>query len=288
MNLFKKFLAGAAYGAGFTVACIVALSIWANFWLKDGVISSSSQSTNPSISSAPEIVEEFLGTTGCSSGHFDYESPKDLVEGSGEITGRAFVNGKGVAGLRLKLMLNGTVYSAWGESDSEGVYTIAVPYGEYRVNGYSLDSSSAARVLAGKIQSPDQNCSGGRIYVADGQPGHGLDFKFVDPVALVEPRGELSIGNPIFAKWEPYPGAHSYRIQVYKSLERSGWRGNDRLFKWDDRPIVTSEEFEITGITNGLEVDHWYTIEIEALDQEGIAIASTASPRNHRDFRAIE
>lgn len=288
MSWLKKILTGFTYGAGFTLGCMAVLAVSSKLWMENQVTEFGSMAETPTISSVPTIKDGFLGTIGCSSGAFGGDSEGQLAEGAGEIIGKVKVDGIGVPGLRVKLYLNGSVYSAWGESDSEGMYSISVPYGEYRVDGYSLDPSTAHNVLAGKIESPGHNCSGGRTLVAEGQAGRGLNFIFVEPIALIEPQGRKSVSQPIVARWDAYPGAHSYKLQVHKSAESDGWRGNDRVFDWRERPTVSSEEFDLADIPGGVEAGYWYTISIEALDEEGVPFASTADQHNHRDFEAIE
>jgi hypothetical protein len=113
--MFKRFLHGLVFGSGFAIAFVI---IWVvGFYVVFPKIvtttwdSGTSAGTEKEVYAVPPINESrrFLGSTG------RYSTPGSredvLSSGPGEIVGKAEVNGEPVAGLKLRLALNGKVMS---------------------------------------------------------------------------------------------------------------------------------------------------------------------------------
>ena len=112
--MFKKFIDGLVFGAGFGLAFIV-LWIVAIYFLLPTLAKNSIQTINsgPSteVNTVPSIQppSKYLGSTNISSSGFSRSGV--LAGGPGEITGNAEANGNPVEGLKLRLALNWSVYS---------------------------------------------------------------------------------------------------------------------------------------------------------------------------------
>jgi hypothetical protein len=244
------------------------------------------------VAMAPPIVEaeRFLGSTGVMSGDFSPASRQSvLAAGPGKLVGGVTSSGKPLQGLRLRLALNGAVMSQWAESAADGRYEVAVPYGKYRVDGYELDSSAAHRVLSGKIEGPRENYHPqASVTVAEGKPGKGIEFAFVDPVRKKGPDGDVSLAQPVVLTWEPYPGASAYRIQMTEYKDPSDYAGYVQLFPWREQPVTQSTSFDLAEQKVALKKGYYYAVQIQALDASRRVLSET--PRNFRkaDFRVMD
>src|SRR6185503_4507897 len=109
-----------------------------------------------------------------------------------------------------------------------------------RIQGYELDSQAANKVLAGKIDNPNNEHSGDVMNVASGRDGTGLKLDFVDPVKKKEPKGEVSLDKPVVISWESYPKASTYRLQLVERKAPRDYAGEQRLFRWSQRPLVST------------------------------------------------
>lgn len=242
------------------------------------------------VSAPPEITEKdrFHGSGGMSSGSFARNKDKVLAEGKGKIIGRITAGKEPVKGLRLRLALNGSVMSQWGVSNSDGKYTIKVPFGKYRIDGYELDYSSAYLALPGKTDNPGNAYSSGTMLVDENKIGRGLDLDFVNPVIKLEPIGEASLSEPIIITWEPYPEAKAYKIQIIEKKNPRDYMDQTRLFEWSDLPIVNEPSFNVAEHGIKLKKDYYYTVEIDALGENKRKISEASSRPGRADFLVIE
>jgi len=294
--MLRKFLHGLAFGTGLGLSLIAASYIY-YYHLLPGEADTQfappppgtaetdkvPERSSPAVTSAPPITEEtrYLGSASTFSNKFVHNTSRVLISGPGAITGSVTADGQPVAGLKLALALNGGVMSQWATTDPNGRYTIPVPYGKYRIDGFELDKQSANTHLPGKIEHPQAPHKSGRFIVSEKSPGHGLDFRFVTPVTMDMPKTRYSTSEDILLEWYPYPGATRYKIQVYEKTGRHGANDGHRLFDRSHRPFVSG-----TGI-NLQDYDVWldpgyYTVEIEALDDDMNILSRTAL--NHGDY----
>jgi hypothetical protein len=238
------------------------------------------------VSSPPPVteVERFWGSHGIYSGDFSSDRSSVLGPGPGKLVGRVTASGRPVSGLRLRLALNGRVLSQWATSDSDGRYEISVPYGQYRIDGYSLDSSVANVVLKGKTDNPQNSHSSEIMNVAEGRSGRALDLDFVDPVKKKGPTGEVSLAKPIVISWEPYPGAATYKLQLIEQKDPRNYMAEKRLFDWNRRPTVPGTSINLSehGIT--LTKGFYYTVEVDALDDDQRKLSNSARNFSRPDF----
>jgi hypothetical protein len=238
----------------------------------------------------PPIIEteRFLGSHGVHSGDFASDHNNILIGGPGKLVGHVTINGKPLNGLRLRLALNGSVYSQWGTSDADGKYEISVPYAQYRIDGYGLDSSSADAVLKGKINRPQSSHASEVMKVAEGRTGRALDLEFVDPVKLLGPMGDVSLAKPVVIAWEPYPDATAYKIQIVEQQDPRNYATYRRLFDWNSQPTVSDSTLNLSeqGVT--LKKGYHYTVEVHALDNDGRALSATPQHHGQPDFLTID
>ncbi len=229
-------------------------------------------------------VERFWGSHGIYSGDFSSDRSNVLAPGLGKLVGRITSSGKPVKGLRLRLALNGRVLSQWGTSDANGKYDVSVPYAQYRIDGYSLDSSAANIVLKGKTDNPQNSHSSEVMTVAEGRPGRALDLDFIDPVKKKGPSGEVSLAKPIVISWEAYPGAISYKLQLVEQKDPRNYMDQRRLFEWNRRPTVAATSITLSehGVT--LSKGFHYTIEIDAIDNDQRKLSDTPTIHGRPDF----
>jgi hypothetical protein len=241
---------------------------------------------------APPVADtdRFHGSHASFAGEFSPASRnKLLAAGPGKLVGSVTSNGKPLQGLRLRLALNGAVMSQWATSGADGKYEIAVPYATYRVDGYELDSSNVSSLLGGKIDGPRLQPFGREtVVVAEGSPARAIEFSFVDPVRKKVPGGDVSAAKPVVISWEPYPGASAYRIQVVEQKDPADYTSHQRLFEWRQQPVVSGTSADLAEQGVKLKKGYFYTIEIEALDDNRRKLSE--APRNfHKaDFRVVD
>ena len=286
--MLQKFLHGLAFGAGFAMAMMIVSSLlgWAALWFwsaDQGAVRFSSQrevDAPPQFSSTPR----FLGTTGIYSRDFlDHRSQETLAAGAGRIVGKVLRDEQAASGVTLRLALNGRVTSQWATTDVTGTYTVAVPFGRYRIDGYELDSASAHRGLAGKVDFPRNRHSSGEFDVSQDSVGEGLTLRYVDPVVVLRPKGNVPSSAAVVVSWEPYPGAATYRVQLWE-LEGAG---DGMVFPWNERPQVAETFFDLTAAGVALSPGSDYTIEIHAMDANGRQLSQTARNWGEPDFRVV-
>ncbi len=236
----------------------------------------------------PEIKERFLGTQGRFFGGFSHErDDKVLATGPGTIAGSVTSGGMPLEGLRLRLGLNGSVMSGWVTTDAAGKYVIGVPYGKYRVDGYQLDYSVVDRLLGGQVDAPqnyDAYGSNAIIEIAQGQPGKGPDFAYVDPVRKKSPKGKVSLSGPVVLEWEAYPGAEGYQVQLVEQKDERDFASQKRLIDWSKLPTVSGTSLNLTERGIRLKKGYSYTVEIHALDARQRSISTSADFRGAADF----
>jgi len=282
--MFRKFLYGLMFGAGFAVAVLAVFTgyMYLRFAIPFYWVGPEEVSSGDAVREVPEIKvrQRFLGSTGVTSGDFEHGSDAVLTAGPGEITGLATANGKPVADLRLRLALNGSVYSQWVVTDVRGEYRISVPYGEYRIDGYDLDHESANRVLTGLISHPGQYYGRATFLVAESEPGRGMSFRFVTPVTTHFDKRRFDAGESVTVRWDAYPGATQYRLQVAERADPDDWRST-YIFDFSDRPSVLDTEAELRSLGAALKPGYAYSVHVQALDENMRVLSET--PHSFRD-----
>jgi hypothetical protein len=208
--------------------------------------------------------ERFLGTHGVTSGGFDYDRNSVLAEGPGKLIGRITASG------------------------NDGRYEISVPYGKYRIDGYTLDSSSADAALPGKVDNPRNEHDSGVFTVAAGRDGRALDLDFLEPVKKLAPQGEVSAAQPLILSWEPYPGASEYRIQLVEQAERGSPISQKHLFNWNSQPKTAATSINLSDHGIKLRKGYYYIYQVAALDGTGRELSNSPSAWRHPDFQAVD
>jgi hypothetical protein len=212
-----------------------------------------------------------------------------LGRGDSALAGQVLAKGEPVAGLQLRLALNGSVKSQWTVTDPSGEYQVQVPPGEYRVDGYDLNHQSANQHLAGLIDPPGSpGYSEDKFSLGPGEVGPGMDLRFIEPVVKLEPTGQVPIDGEVVARWEAYPGSESYSLQVLKSDRPEFLDLSQVVFERQDRPEVEGTEVNLREIGVPLEAGHFYYIEIVALDYDGRKLSRTPRHYWRSDFELIE
>jgi hypothetical protein len=243
------------------------------------------------VSVPPEIKERFLGTSGVTWSSSPYHRENILASGPGEIIGSVISSGKPVAGLRVRLALNGSVMSQWAATDAAGKYAIAVPYGKYRIDGYELDYAMLDALLGGKTDAPQNNQIHGSddiITVAKGKAGRAFNLGYVDPVRKKGPKGKVPLSKPVVLEWEAYPAATAYRIQLTEMKDPQDFNSQRQVFDWRDRPTVSGTSLNLTERGVKLKKGYVYTVGIEALDVNGRMLADAPDRHLTPDFVATD
>lgn len=282
--MFKKFISGILFGAGFIVGAIIIGNTYAYFNFNESTWVPPSENTTDQV---PSITKpnRYLGSSAIHSGDFTRSgNPATLTEGPGEITGMVMANEAPVNGLRLRLLLNGSVKSKWAVSDQSGKYSVSVPFGKYRIDGFDLDSESANVVLKNKINSPIMDHSTGEFSVSEGNPaGQGLTFKFTDPVIKTTKNMEFSMNEPVIVEWEDFPNANAYFLRIKEKDEANGYDWNT---VFDRR--VTNTSFDMQQNEVKLKAGKYYQYSVTAL-VDGIGGVSKSVERyNGFDFQVID
>ncbi len=256
------------------VAGIATLAYYSDFPLGDLLFRNRPER---SAAHAPAIgkSDQFLGSTAQWSGQFSDDRDTVLDPGPGQLAGTITAGGKPAKGLRLRLMLNGSVMSQWGESGADGRYIVAVPYGRYRIDGYEIAKSSANAALPGKMGHPQNQWSTPEIVVSADHAGRALDLDFVDPVRKGGPLGFVSRTQAIVVAWEPYPGAARYRLQVVYWKPNSG--GGDMKYLFEPRtvPVISGTSFNFAEHRADLKKGFDYSLVVHALDDNDRIVGET-------------
>ncbi len=117
--------------------------------------------TEETFSSSSERSEELPFTGPSPSGTAwdwaiaDPEKRELVPHGDGVIAGQILVDGKGVEGQRIRLVLNRKYVTPYARTDAAGIYRIPVKKQEYSYNGWHLSSGFLQSGLAGKILIDD-------------------------------------------------------------------------------------------------------------------------------------
>lgn len=279
-----SFSKGIAFGLGFTLILVAGLSLFLFVgvpWLLDDSPPDTLETT-----AEVEPAEEqrtFVGTHTAWSPDFRGSEAKLLSAGPGSIVGTALYNGSPVSGLKLRLALNNTHFTDWAVTSESGEYRLPVPYSSYRIDAFEFDRETLDRLLPGIMLHPDFIFWSKDVFdVANGKFGPGINFKFVDPVALIVDRSPLQAGEPITVEWEAYPGAASYRVQLYEKLTPGGQSAT--LFERNAQPTI--EGTSLTLADYGIEVKsgHYYEVDILAFDADGRAVSRTGDWNKDYDF----
>jgi len=244
-----------------------------------------------SVSQPPGIheAERFYGTHGMYRGDFASERNKVLDAGAAALVGAITVDQKPVPGARLRLALNGSVMSQWGTTGLDGKYTISVPPGKYRIDGYQLDSSTVNKPLKGKIDSPrNPHWSEATMTVAEGKAGRGLTLDYVDPVRKIGPTGEVSKAGPVVISWEPYLNAASYRLQLVEQEDPRDYTNQKYLFDWQHLPTVSETSLDLSQHGISVKKGFHYSVQISALDANNRKLSESPSRSLAPDFVVID
>lgn len=289
--MLKRFLNGLIFGAGFGIAFVGIWAISIYFILpkilENKIESEVLVSRDTKLTKPPPInsSNRFLGSPAIHSSGFDNEG--DLSPGPGKIVGSAEINGQPLAGLKLRLALNNSVMSQWTSTDLEGKYIINIPYGKYIIDGFELDQTSANKVLPGKILHPQSPHSSSAFEVSDGSDGHGINFKFIDPVIKKFVKNKYSSNEKIILEWQPYTGAALYSIQIYEKSEPYAW-SNNTLFKHQEMPTVSEPNINLSEYNLALKPGNFYYVDIYARDKEMGLLSESFRNYSGYDFEIIE
>lgn len=235
--------------------------------------------------SAPPTIESaqgFLGTHGFVHGQQPNQG-QQLASGPGVLTGSVRTETDPVVGLRLRLVVNGGAQTDWAVTDSSGVYAIRVPYGVYRIDGYTLASSDLPVTMNGKVDAPWPDVDEVLITVKDNTPVRALDLSYVDPVRYTGPLGEVAAGADIVVTWKPYPGAAKYRVQIYESESAQMQRA---LLHDSGAAHTTANELALAVLGIRPKAGMQYRVDIQAISASGQVMSRTPSTFARQNFRA--
>ncbi|MBL8518557.1 MAG: carboxypeptidase regulatory-like domain-containing protein [Betaproteobacteria bacterium] len=234
----------------------------------------------------PSQKGKFVGTMGSTYGRFpDDARNKTLEEGPGKLVGRVTANGAPVVGLKIQLALNGAAMSAWAETNAQGIYEIKVPYGIYRVDGYMLNHNNLDEILGGKTDAPRYGASGVETKVSAETPGTAIDLVFVDAISVTAPKGLVGLDDHLVARWDPYPGAASYRINLTERASEGDWQSSRQLFQWSEQPKTSAPEIDLRSTKAQFKPDHVYLLSVRALDAKDREISSSGNRFSTYDFK---
>jgi hypothetical protein len=289
-EMFKKFIDGLIFGAGFGVA-VLTIFLFSIYFILPTVAEKAFNSLetgnqNP-IETVPviEAPKRYLGSTNITSSGFMRKGI--LAIGDGKITGSATANGKPLKGLKLRLALNGSVYSSWATTDLTGKYIVKVPYGEYIIEGFEIDKTKADELLPNMILHPQNPHSSNQFVVNSSLNGRGLNFKFVNPITKKFEKNKFKIDDVIILEWNDYPNAANYFVQIYEKSDPYSW-DSVHMFEWSERPELKEPRINLKEYDVKLKPESFYTLYISARDKNNNIISE--SPRNHSgyDFEIIK
>lgn len=286
--MFKKFLNGVLFGAGFAVSFIVIIIIYFQFFFIDSINSRTPYTESDEASTEVISVSKprlgYLGSSAVFSGNFPSDKNKILLGGAGKIIGTIYAESEPVKGIKLRLGLNGEVMSQWATTDNTGKYEVNVPAGEYQINGFEIDFQTADKHLSGLIDAPRNSYSSDTFKVSDSKNGVGLSLSFVKPVIKLNLKSELNIDQEVVISWEAYPEAAHYIIQVYRKQGPTDYITNDTLFQWSNRVKTTATSLKLNGLSDKLESGFYYVFEVHATDESGKHISSSVRQHSSFDF----
>ncbi|WP_237132377.1 hypothetical protein [Pseudohongiella sp. O18] len=285
--MLRKFIGGLVFGTGFAIALIIVLNIYFNFFFESMATSAvgRNQTTMSEAPGVSNLRSGFLGSPATYTGDFEISSAGILSSGAGEIKGMVSSNGQPTQGLRLRLALNGQVMSQWATTNDLGEYAISVPYGEYKIDGYEIDQSTANDVLRGLITSPMNPHFSGLFTVSPEAGGVGIDFRFVDPVIKTTQQASYNLNEPVTISWESYPGAVSYSLQVYEKSNPHEYQRNNTLFAWTSRPQVSGTSIDLKAYTQDIKPGYYYSFDVVAIGENRQLLSETARTHSGYDFK---
>lgn len=288
--MLKRLVDGLIFGTGFGIAFAIIWIVAINFLLPNVAENTFKYKSSNSITETTtvpriELPRSFLGSTNITSSGFTRGGV--LASGDGKIIGSAKVNGEPVNGLKLRLALNGSVYSQWVTTDHEGQYVISVPYGDYIIEGFELDYTTANKYLPNKINHPQSPHSSTKFTVSSSSNGRGLNFRFIDPVIKTIKSNKFKKNEEIILEWEQYPGALTYSVQIYEKSDPYAW-SNDTLFKWSDKPELLEPRINLNDYDIILTPGKFYTIEVSARNESNGSISESARTHSGYDFEITD
>lgn len=280
--MWKKFIHGLIFGTGFALALILVFAAYIHLILPYTFSDEPLGSSDETVGYAPVIDEPS-----------HYLGPSLIIIGDNSATmlvldsGPGHISGSVTAvtdpeGLKLRLALNGSLWSQWADVDSQGNYNISVPFGEYQVNGFELDFRSADKVLPNQISHPNQRLKTQSFVVSEEENGAGLALSFVEPVvklSLVE-----SYDNPkdVILRWQPYQGASKYLVRL--SVKDSADASRSSSVDTQNKLIVETTELKLKEHSIPLEKSKYYTFEVLAADEFDRLLSKSVSKYGEYDF----
>ena len=136
------------------------------------------------------------------------------------------------------------------------------------------------------IGHPQMEHTSQKFNVTSEMPGRGLNFTFVSPVEKTIPKSRFSSSEDVVIKWNSYPGATQYRIQIHEKTDPRGYKMPEQLFEWQHRPVVSETSLDLSDFYDAeLKAGRFYTIEIDALDDNMNILSKTARNYSGYDFQ---
>lgn len=240
----------------------------------------------PAIGSKPPVITNtFLGDSERYTGNYLRKKKGVLASGPGKIQGTVSIDGQPVKGVKLRLALPDYMMSRWTSSNKTGEYSVSVPYGQYKIHGFELDSESADNLLPGLIHSPLTPHSTGPFHISENKLGTGIHFNFIKPVTKYSKEKAFNLGDSVTIAWHPYEGASSYLVQVYEHSNPEELTNRRKLFTWSDQPDVEETTIDLSAYTDKLKSGNLYTYEIRARNQKRRQISRSTSSHDNYDFK---
>lgn len=281
--MWKKFIQGLVFGAGFAIAFELVMTAYFYFVLPYSFNSNPTEQDQETLSSPPSIEtpKHYLGVTSVYSSQFsDVEAT--LGTGPGLIIGNVSA-ATDPAGLKVRLAFNGSVWNQWSVVDGQVKYSIPVPLGEYQVLGYEFDHSTAVTALPKQILHPDQRATTKPFLVSETQNGAGLSFSFVEPVVKQNGSQVYDKVEDIVLSSRPYNGAHKYVVTLIE--KDSDGAARSTTVSTTDRLVVSQPQINLGNHPVTLTRGKFYSFEVYALDEAGEALSKSVREYSGYDFR---
>jgi hypothetical protein len=224
--------------------------------------------------------------------------PTKPPAGDGYLRGRFVYAGKPVEGITLKLALNDKHETDVITTDVDGVFTVRVPPGEWRVNRVMTQS------WKGKPEQGDFIVVTGRepklgngkydsyfwlneqplkVIVENIPTPPQMNFEIRDQVKLVWPplgrEGVPGNASNDVISWEAYPGAHDYQIKII-NLKRDG----DTTYHHEvtTRRLKGVTQFPLSKLESveNKEGEKEYQVSVWAFARDGTYLSSSEEFRN--------
>lgn len=296
--MWGRFLHGLVFGAGFGLSFVVVWYGAALLWstqLGKGWPSASDRSmlleAEPEVE-MPEVAlrPHYIGSLGVTSARFVSAEAVTLAAGDSSIRGLASANGKPISGLKLRLLLNGRGRSQWAVTNSQGVYDVPLPAGDYRVDGYELDQASAHSALSGMTNLRASLALGGEILQAPASASvAGPNFRFARPIEKRPMASTASRSDGATFTWEPYPGATTYRLRLMESEEAQYGRSQSvRLGERWWGLEISETQVALSSLGDVLKPGRYYKFNVEAFDASGQLLSVSNLHGSAHDFQWVE